>query len=168
VGGPSGPPGFASLFQIAPVPGFVGSYWTVDVLAPHPMPFEFDCEFTHNDSGITAEGIYRPHSGAPQHPFQLTLPFKDVKPHAVSAELKSSTVGTLNGTLMFVTGAATFLGRSKQAILSAHVTLGERGVISLVGALELGGKHYAYRLTGTVASYRATLSNVVGIRAPKR
>jgi hypothetical protein len=147
---------------------FVGSYWTSDVLAPHPMPFEFDCEFTHNDSGVFVEGLYRAHSGAPQHPFQLRLPFKGVTPHAVSSELESPAIGLAVGSLMFVSGAATFLGRSKQAILSAHVTVEERGIITLVGTLELQGKQYGYKLKGAVASYRATLANVVGIRAPKR
>ena len=40
---------------------FAGSYWTADVLAAHPMLFEFDCEFTHTDSEVSVEGVYRAH-----------------------------------------------------------------------------------------------------------
>jgi len=147
---------------------FVGSYWPADASATHPLPFEFDCEFSHDSAAVMAEGTYRAHTGAPQHPFRLRLPFKGVKQHAAYAELTTPQLETLSGTLVFISGAGTALVRSKVGTLSAHATFDDRGLITLIGTLEREGDYYGYSVKGAVASYRATLSNVVGIRAPKR
>jgi hypothetical protein len=146
---------------------FLGSYWPGQGVATHPIAFEVDCEFTHDGKAVVVDGTYRAHARE-QHPFQLRLPFDAQVFHAASADLTTPRLGEMKGKVIFAAGGGSFIGRTDSAALSAQVSFSENEVIVLTGALEIDRKFFGYSLKGVVASSRATLSNVVGIRAPRR
>ena len=146
---------------------FVGTYWAAARSINHPLPFEFDCEFTREDNAILVDGTYRPHSGGPQHPFQVRIPFEDALRYVTSVQMETPALGKFTGRLFFMPGHVTFLARTASAALSAELTASDRGVLTLSGAVDIEGRAFGYSLKGAVTSDRATLSNVVGLKRPR-
>jgi hypothetical protein len=147
---------------------FVGSYWSGNRAEAHALPFECDCEFTHDAAALVVEGVYRPHAGATQHPFELRLDLQTQVLHAAPVKVSTPALGTIEGKVVFLSGFGVFIGRNASAAASAQVSVSERDLISVSGAVETGGRYFGYSVKGAVVSNRATLSNVVGIRAPRR
>lgn len=145
---------------------FVGSRLSADRDSSQPHPIECHCEFTRDHEAVVAEGTYRPLHGAVE-PFRIRLLFETQVPYAASVELTTPRLPGLNGMVLFSGRHASFIGRVHSEALSAEITT-ESNCLSLVGSLTLDHHYFAYSLRGAPASSRATLSNVVGIKAPRR
>jgi hypothetical protein len=117
---------------------------------------------------VSCDGIYRNHAGGQQTPFKLRMQFATPVMHVASINVTTSRLGELDGKVFFIGGGGSFIARSESAAISAHVSISERRVISLTGAVEIDRRYFGYSLKGTIASNRAALSNVVRVSNARR
>ena len=143
-----------------------GSYVSGDRPNSYARPIECDFEFSYNDEALFIEGRCKGFDSA-QDAFRIKVDFETTTPHAAPVEVTTPRLRALQGRLLFFGGKVTFIGRVHAGALSAQITF-ERGGISIAGAFALDHHYYAFSLKGGPSSTYEVLSNVVGIRAPRR